>query len=311
MVPHKMHLVVAMVGYRNAQDILACLQALSVSTYSDFEILICENGGEEAFRQLRAVLPSRLSGGQVVRAFQAKSNLGYAAGVNACLRAAPHAEAWWILNPDTEPSATAMALMAARLESGDCDAVGSSILGSQHDVQSHGGRWRPWLARAEAIGRGEPVRASPAAADVERIQNYISGASLMVTARFLQVVGPMREDYFLYGEEVEWCLRGVQRGMRLGFAAGARVLHHAGTTTGSAKGVRSRPRLPVYLDERNKILVTRDRFPARLPVAAGAAFLLILMRFARRGAWRQTGYALAGWFDGLRNRRGKPEWVTN
>lgn len=306
-----MHVVVCVVGFRNAGDILVCLRALEQSTHTDFEVIICENGGPNAFAALNAVLPSKLARGQAVRAFAASDNLGYAGGMNACLKATPDADAWWILNPDTEPSATAMALMAARLVTGDCDAVGSSILGSQRDVQSHGGRWRPWLARAEAIGRGEPVGALPAVADVERVQNYISGASLMVTARFLQVAGPMREDYFLYGEEVEWCLRGVQRGMRLGFAAGARVLHHAGTTTGAAKDIHSRPRLPVYLDERNKILVTRDRFPARLPVAAGAAFLLILMRFARRGAWRQTGYALAGWFDGLRNRRGKPEWVTN
>jgi hypothetical protein len=68
--------------------------------------------------------------------------------------------------------------------------------------------------------------------------------------------------------------------------------------------------MPVYLDERNKILVTRDRFPARLIVAAGAAFMLLFLRFARRGAWAQLDYGLSGWLAGLRNERGPPPWLS-
>lgn len=305
-----MRVSVVIVGFRNASDVLACLEALSNSTYPDFDVVICENGGEEAFLQLRSVLPISLRGGQDVRAFARPDNPGYAGGVNACIAAAPGADAWWILNPDTEPTADAMGLMVARLAQGDCHAVGGSICRSADEVQSHGGRWRAWLARAEAIGVGDQATSLPDPEFVERLQNYISGASLMVGPRFLQVVGPMREDYFLYGEEVEWCLRGIQRGMRLGFASGARVLHHAGATTGSAEDIRRRSRLPIYLDERNKMLITRDRFANRLLIAAAAAFLLILLRFARRGAWNQTGYAIKGWWAGLNNRRGKPAWVT-
>lgn len=120
----------------------------------------------------------------------------------------------------------------------------------------------------------------------------------------------MREDYFLYAEEVEWCVRGVQAGLRLGLAADALVLHYKGTTTGSVQRVSERRRAPVFLDERNKLLLTRDRFPRLLPVAALAAFALILLRFARRAAWAQLGFALSGWRAGLRNGRGKPDWVS-
>ena len=43
------------------------------------------------------------------------------------------------------------------------------------------------------------------------------------------------------------------------YAPGADVLHEAGTTTGSYAAIRSRPRAPIYLGERNKLLTTRDR----------------------------------------------------
>jgi hypothetical protein len=98
--------------------------------------------------------------------------------------------------------------------------------------------------------------------------------------------------------------------MKLGVAPDARVLHHQGTSTGSVSDITRRARMPVYLDERNKMLLTRDLFPMLMPVAAAAAFILLFLRFARRGAWRQLGYGLRGWWAGLRNERGKPSWVA-
>lgn len=303
-----MHVTVCIVGFRNVGDIQGCLEALAGSTHTDFDVVICENGGPAAFEALRAGIPATLGEGRPVRAILAGGNLGYAGGVNACIALTPDSDAWWVLNPDTHPEPQAMALQVARLAVGDCQAVGSTIYLSDGRVQSHGGRWRPWLARAESIGHGSALDLIPDPADIEQAQNYLNGASMMMSRQFLQTVGPMREEYFLYCEEVEWCLRGGKLGMRLGFAPGARVLHYAGTTTGSYDDMRRRPRGPIYLNERNKMLTTRDVFPARLPIAALASLALIFLRFGRRGAWRQVGYGVSGWIAGMRNRRGTPAW---
>jgi N-acetylglucosaminyl-diphospho-decaprenol L-rhamnosyltransferase len=120
----------------------------------------------------------------------------------------------------------------------------------------------------------------------------------------------MRADYFLYAEEIEWFVRARALGLRLGFAPDAHILHAQGTTTGSAAPLHDRPRLPIYCDERNRLHVVRDTTPARYPVAVIAALALLLLRYARRGAWRQTGYALAGWRAGVRGERGMPPWLT-
>jgi N-acetylglucosaminyl-diphospho-decaprenol L-rhamnosyltransferase len=78
---------------------------------------------------------------------------------------------------------------------------------------------------------------------------------------------------------------------------------------GAGEDVRARPGTPVYLDERNKMLLTRDLYAARLPMAAAAAGLIVL-RYAARWAWRQALRGLAGWWAGLRNRRGRPGWIA-
>jgi len=303
-----MHVAVAIVGFRTPDDIFRCLEALAGSAHTDFEVSICENGGPAAFAALMAGLPVALPGGQPVKAVQAPSNLGYAGGVNTAMRQAPDADAWWVLNPDTLPHPEALARLVARLEVGDCELAGGTIHFPDGTVESHGGRWRSWLGRAQSVGYGDPLDKPVDAPTHERTLSYFSGASLLVSRRFLEVTGPMHEDYFLYCEEIEWCLRGLALGMRLGYAPGALVLHNQGSSTGSVADITKRPRMPVYLDERNKILVTRDRFPGHLPVAALATLALLVMRFGRRRAWRQLGYALQGWWAGMLNQRGAPRW---
>jgi GT2 family glycosyltransferase len=297
---------VAIVSYKSAQDIAHCLQALAAGAHADFEVIVCENGGPTAFEALSAVLPASLPGGQAVRAVLADGNLGYAGGVNLCLRETPGVDAWWVLNPDTYPSATALSGMVERLRRGDCHAVGSTVHHAGGMVQSHGGLWRKPLARAVSIGHGAPPEPKPDPAVIEAAQNYLNGASMLIGQAFLETTGPMAEDYFLYCEEVEWCLRGEARGMRLGFAADALIAHEQGASTGNSRDLKSRSQLSVYLGERNRLLLTRDLYPGLLPIAAPAALALLTLRFVRAGAWRQWGYALSGWVAGLANRRGAP-----
>ncbi len=300
---------VCIVSFRHPEQIVACLGALRESDFADYEVVICENGGDAAFDALKAALPARMPGGQAVTSVNAGANLGYAGGVNVCMRARPDARAWWVLNPDTQVERGALGALVHRLERGDCDAAGGILYHPDGVVQGYGGRWHAMLARAESIGHGAALDTPPDVAAIERDMNYLLGASMLVGPRFRATAGLMQDDYFLYAEEVEWCLRGIARGMRLGFAPEARICHGQGGTTGSASSIRERPRLPIYMDERNKLLVVRDTTPGLLPLAIPASFGLAVLRFARRGAWRQWGYALAGWWAGIRNRRGMPPWL--
>jgi GT2 family glycosyltransferase len=304
-----MHVSVGIVSFRNSDDVVHCLEALSGQTFRAFDVVVCENGGAEAYAALRSRAPATLPGGQSVRLVQAPGNGGFASGVNICLRAAPDADAWWVLNPDTRPDPEALGAMVERLQRGDCEAVGCTLYGPDGLVQSDGGLWRAWLARAVVLGRGRSVSVAADAPDVEARQNFLIGASILLGRSFLAAAGPMREDFFLYVEEVDWCLKARSLGLRLGFAPRARVQHAHGATTGSGQAVSARPRLPIYLDERNKMLLTRDHYPGRIVVAAPAALALIFLRYGRRGAWKQFGYGLSGWWAGLLGERGPPAWL--
>ncbi|MCW5758147.1 MAG: glycosyltransferase [Phenylobacterium sp.] len=142
-----MHVAIAIVGFRNAGDIVACLHALESSEHTDFEVVICENGGAAAFDALQAALPARLGGGQPVRIIMAEGNVGYAGGVNRAMAAAPDADAWWVLNPDTEAEPGALGAWCAAAA-----AAGRLRGGRLHDLSRR--RERPVGRRPLAVDAG-------------------------------------------------------------------------------------------------------------------------------------------------------------
>lgn len=303
-----MHVVVCIVSYNNPSDCVACIRTLGAATHRDFAVVVCENGSADNVTVLRKSLAAGALADRV-QVIHAPENPGYAGGVNICIRATPEADAWWILNPDARPQPDALQHLLAKLASGDGEAIGGTIFYPDGTLQALGGVWRGPFPLVQSLGKGLPVSHTLAAPDLERA-NFVHGACMLVSRKFVEKVGLMREDYFLYCEEVEWCLRARARGVPIAFAHKAKVMHFQGTTTGSAEGWRSKPWLPVYLDERNKILVLRDTTPGQLWIGVPAGLLLILARFGRRGAWRQMGYALQGWLAGARNQRGKPRRLS-
>ena len=70
--------------------------------------------------------------------------------------------------------------------------------------------------------------------------DFISGASMVASRAFIDQVGLMADDYFLYYEEIDWAARRGALPFRL--CGDAIVYHHTGTSIGSASSSRLRRR---------------------------------------------------------------------
>jgi GT2 family glycosyltransferase len=330
--------VVAIVGYRCADEILACVAQLKASTHREVSVHVCENGGAGSFAELAAAFSAdpdfvehaiiRPEGTRVLEAHefrrsnpganavrdvvlhQASGNIGFAAAINEILLAVRDRPDWsfvWVLNPDTEPQPEALDRLLRHAESGDYGIVGARlVVKNSGRIQLYGGRWRRWLGRGFNIGLGCDPRAPVDVAAIEREQTYIAGASMLVSRRFIETVGPMHEDFFLYGEEIDWCLR--RGAFRLGYAHEAIVVHAHGASIGSSTDRRQRSPLSVYFDERARLLLTRRHYPGIYPVVM-LTTLLLTLQYLKAGAIRNFRVALMGWSAGLRGQTGFPEEV--
>lgn len=245
-------------------------------------------------------------------------NLGFAAGNNAALKLLlgdPNCSAFWLLNNDTEPMPTALKALCARLnqrpEAGLCGSTVVLDRGVQRLQCAAGGTFTPWLAATRHLGQGADLAELPNQDNVERNLDYIIGASLLVRREVLERTGLLPEEYFLYCEDVDFCLSARRAGFGLAWARDSFILHHEGASTGAQHGNGSkkplRPRLVDYLAVRNRFHLVRKFRPSALPVAL-LTLPLILANRVRRGQMARCELMLQAMRDALSGRMGRPRY---
>ena len=184
------------------------------------------------------------------------ANLGFAAGNNVGMRAAlrdPDMRQLWLLNNDTLVEADCLAAMHRRLAKHPGPAVCGAMVhffDRPEILQCIGGnRFDYRRGRAlESEGRYLPEHSAGPVAAVEARLDYLSGCCMLLPRAFLETVGLMCEDYFLYYEEIDWFTRAAGR-FDLLVAADARLYHREGSAIGS----RSWRRGPSLLADRHMI----------------------------------------------------------
>jgi N-acetylglucosaminyl-diphospho-decaprenol L-rhamnosyltransferase len=192
--------------------------------------------------------------GMVVEAFPqvhliaSPENLGFAAGNNVALREISNLKSQipkyiWLLNPDTEVQPGATAALLAALEANPRAAVaGAKLLYADGSLQQSAFRFPdlvqlafeffplpPRLYDTSLNGR-YPRRRYEAQAPF--LVDHPLGATMMVRAEAVAQVGLMDEGYRMYCEEIDWCWRMRRAGWRALCVPAARVIHHAGRSTG-------------------------------------------------------------------------------
>jgi hypothetical protein len=87
------------------------------------------------------------------------------------------------------------------------------------------------------------------------VVDWISFACVLVRSGTLNTVGPMDEGFFMYFEDVDYCLRARKAGWRIAYAPEARVVHLRGGRTPDEFALQERGRRPrFYYESRSRYL---------------------------------------------------------
>jgi GT2 family glycosyltransferase len=71
----------------------------------------------------------------------------------------------------------------------------------------------------------------PRHSQAARPTGYIQGACMLVRRAALAQIGLMDEQYFMYSEETDWCLRMRRAGWEVWFTPDAQIVHYGGQST--------------------------------------------------------------------------------
>ncbi|EAQ25687.1 glycosyltransferase family 2 protein [Roseovarius sp. 217] len=258
-------------------------------------VLVDNDSGDGSFEAMQA----GVADWDRVRVVQSGHNGGFGAGNNAGMRAGlsdgTRPDYVYILNSDAFPAPDAIAALLSHLEATpQTGLAGSYIHGPDGAAHVTCFRFPSILGEFEGAARIGPISRLLRNAAVplpvpqtSQTVDWLAGASLMIRQDVLDQIGGFDEEFFLYFEETDLCLRAARAGWRTDFVANSRIEHIGSVST----GMKHWDRVPAYWFASRRYYFTKNHGAAYLALVTLAhllgAGLGTLWRFIRRkGAGR-------------------------
>lgn len=219
---------VILVNWNGRNDTLECLHSLAKVSYAPMHIIMVDNASaDDSVDAVKREFPS-------VEVIPNETNLRFAGGNNIGIKHALERGSDYILllNNDTTVDAE---FLTELVKAADADPgigmVGAKIYyyDDPKRIWFAGGRiewWKGWISH---IGLREEDRGQY---DTARAVDYITGCCLLVKRPVIEKIGNLDEQFFMYGEDVDWCLRVCKAGFRLVYEPKAKIWHKLSVSAG-------------------------------------------------------------------------------
>lgn len=234
-----------------------------------------------------------------------KENRGYTGGNNAGISwlLQQGADAIFTLNNDSLVSLDALPIMISTMEQRKgVGIVGCRIISYDGErVLYQGGNRSYWLG----VHNLRRFKGSPNGV-IE--VNFAPGCAMLVRASVLRAVGPLREDFFLYTDDTEFCHRVRLAGWTVVANLDAVVRAKVGASSGGRRSA-----LYYYFITRNTSIFIAEELSGLQRLVAFATFYMariiqiLLWVFTRR--WDRIQAVIRGFVDFVRGVRG-PGWAA-
>jgi len=177
-----------------------------------------------------------------VHLIASKTNVGFARANNLGLKRA-RGKYLLLINPDTIVQENTLRVMVKFFaENPDVGLAGCKILNPDGSFQLACRRSfpRPWVALTKMVGLSALFPKSRLFGkynltylnpDETYEIDAVSGSFMMVRREAYEQVGGLDEDFFMYGEDLDWCYRIQQAGWKNYYVHTTQIIHYKGEST--------------------------------------------------------------------------------
>jgi GT2 family glycosyltransferase len=233
---------VTIVLHNSEEELARSLPPIRAEVESGFaELVAVDNASPDgSARMMEREIPS-------ATIVSSSENHGFAAGANL---AWPQITGryWMLLNPDAELDEGGLRRLAAWMDEHPTIGAASAELGDE----AGGGRRSagralpsPWRALLEASRlhlllprrtRGRILRGAYWQGGDQLDAGWIPGTAMIVRREAVETTGLLDEQFFLYGEDIDWCWRMRHAGWSIGVCSGVRARHREASSSARTFG---------------------------------------------------------------------------
>ena len=249
---------VAIVSYKSAALTIDCLRSIQDERSTPglhIRVIVVDNASNDAPLIAEAIAANGWS--SWVTLVEAPRNGGFAYGNNVAFQTAYDDEPpayLHMLNPDTIVRKGAVAALVRFLETHpEVGIAGSSFENRDGSEWPIAFRFPSLLSELEeGLHLGAASRmlrhwiVAKRMPSVPTPIDWVPGASMMIRRAVVDAIGGLDENYFLYFEETDFCLRARKAGFPTWYVPESRVMHIAGQSTKVTERNAVPKRLPAY-----------------------------------------------------------------
>lgn len=310
-----MKILVVVLNYRTPELAVRCLASLEheVHRRGDVRVVVPDNdSGDGSVERIGAAIAK--NGWDWCELMPLAKNGGYCFGNNAGIR--PHLQSdepptyVVLINPDAYIREGAISELVSFMDAHPKVGIAGSRLEDPDGTPQNGAFRFPSVVTelidgfrlgllTDVLKKHDlryPLGDEPMPVD------WVVGASMIIRKEVLDDIGLLDEGYFLYFDEVDFCLRASRAGWSSHYVPRSVVVHLVGQSTGISDTRKQPPRYPEYwFDSRRRFYV--KNYGKLHALAADAAFLLGFTTFRiRRVVQRKPDKDPPRfWWDFLRN----------
>jgi GT2 family glycosyltransferase len=229
-------LSIVVISYNTADLTMDCLQSVyREAVQKSFEVIVLDNASsDDSVKKISESFPH-------VRLVTSKKNHGFAKGNNL---AVGDARGEWVLllNPDTVVKNYVIdALLKFAIKHTEASIFGGRTLFADGTLNPSSCWAGPTMWSSFCNGAGlaslfprssffNPEGMGNWQRNTIRQVDIVTGCFLLLRKRDWQDLGGFNEDYFMYGEDADLCLRAAKRGLKCMICPDAEIIHYGGAS---------------------------------------------------------------------------------
>jgi len=266
--------------------------------YIEYDKEEAENGGEE---KKEIELSTKLINGKFksMIIIRLDKNLGFSAGNNVGIKYVLKKNDYdyiWILNNDVVVDKDSLLnLMKEINKYPNVGITGSKIYyySEPKKISHAGGAIRLCVGISKHIGDGEyDINQYNSAKFVD----YVTGASIIISIRLLRQIGYFYENYFLYYEDTDLCVRARKKKWNILYVPDSKIWHKISNSPENSAAIQN------YYFTRNRLIFIKRNYPFCIIFVGLATLRYSIFNNLIKKRWKHLLYGLRGIIDFIINK---------
>ncbi len=234
---------IIIVNWNGLKDTYECIRSVLNISYKNYTILVVDNGSDkDDSKEIATKFPEVIT-------LRSESNLGFSGGNNLGIKYAMDKGAEYILllNNDTiveKDFLDVLVNIASKNQTIGLAVPKINYYSEPSKVWYAGGYISKFRGAALTEGCGK----SDSKYTEDKFVTFATACCLLIDKRVINDIGLMDENYFLYLEDADYCLRSYNSGYKILFAAQSKIYHKINKST-----TKENNYIPLYYNTRNRL----------------------------------------------------------